>query len=152
MRFAMTATTLRPEPRAPSGQSHLYLLPEPDKRKRRALNGSFTEGCFSRTEFRHNPTMSRTLQKNIRVTPEQWERIENAAKSGHSTANQLVIELALEALDRRKWPRTEHEIRLLRSAMFAAQAIARDMIADGRAEEVEQIRRSISAVVPKEPE
>ena len=92
--------------------------------------------------------MSRTLQKNIRVTPEQWERIEDAAKSTHSTANQLVIELAIEALDRREWPRTEHELRLLRSSMFTAQAIARDMIADGRGDEVEHIRRSISAVVP----
>ena len=32
--------------------------------------------------------------------------------------------------------------------MFTAQAIARDMIADGRGDEVEQIRRSICAVVP----
>ena len=35
--------------------------------------------------------------------------------------------------------------------MFAAQAMARDMIAAGRDEEVEQIRRNISAVVPKLP-
>ena len=50
----------------------------------------------------------------------------------------------IEALDRREWPRTKPEIQLLRSALFAAQALARGMIADGRAEEVEQIRRSIS--------
>jgi len=92
--------------------------------------------------------MPKTLQKNIRVTPEQWARIEDAAQSTHSTANQLVIEFAIEALDRRAWPRTAHEIRLLRSAMFTAQAVARTMSADGRAEEVEQIRRGISKLVP----
>ena len=37
------------------------------------------------------------------------------------SANQLVVELAMEALDHSEWPRTEHEIQLLRSAMFAAQ-------------------------------
>lgn len=77
---------------------------------------------------------------------------ENAAKSSRSTPNQLVIELAIEALDRREWPRTEHEIRLLRSSMFTAEAIARDMIATGRGAEVEIIRRNISAVVPKLPD
>lgn len=91
--------------------------------------------------------MSKAVQKNICVSPEQWERIEIAARDSNLTANQLVIELALEALDRRGWPRTEHEIRLLRSSMFTAQAVARDMIAAGRGDEVEQIRRSISAVV-----
>jgi len=55
--------------------------------------------------------MSKTLQKNIRVTPEQWARIEDAAQSTHSTANQLVIELAIEALDRRVGvvPRTQEK-------------------------------------------
>ena len=92
--------------------------------------------------------MPRTIDRHIRVTHEQWERIENVARTSRSTANQLVVELAMEALDRREWPRTEHEIRLLRSSMFTAQAIARDMIAAGRGDEVEQIRRNISAVVP----
>ena len=40
----------------------------------------------------------------------------------------------MEALERREWPRTEAEIHLLRSAMFAAQAIIRDMEAAGREE------------------
>jgi len=115
------------------------------------LRGSRTQKRIPPVKIRHNPIMSRTLQKNIRVTHEQWERIEDAAKSTHSTANRLVIELAIEALDRREWPRTEHEVRLLRASMFTAQAIARDMIAGGRGDEVEQIRRSISAVVPDLP-
>ena len=95
--------------------------------------------------------MARTLQKNIRVTPEQWDRIENAARERGVSANRLVVELAIEALDRREWPRTELEIQLLRSSMFAAQAIARDMIAAGREEELEEIRRNISALVPNLP-
>ena len=92
--------------------------------------------------------MARTLQKNIRVTPGQWNRIENAAKEREVSANRLVVELAMETLDRREWPRTELEIRLLRSCMFTAQAIARDMIAAGRRDEVEGIRQEISKIVP----
>ena len=83
--------------------------------------------------------MTRTLQKNIRVTPEQWDRIENAARERDVSANRLVVELVIEALDHREWPCTEHEIQLLRSSLFAAQAIARDMIATGREDEIEEI-------------
>ena len=46
--------------------------------------------------------MARTLQKNVRVTPEQWNRIENAAKERDVSANRLVVELTMEALDRRE--------------------------------------------------
>ena len=58
--------------------------------------------------------------------------------------NQVLVDLTVDALDRREWPRTEAEIHLLRSAVFAAQAIAHVMIANGGAEEVEQIRRHVS--------
>ena len=92
--------------------------------------------------------MTRTLQKNIRVTPGQWNRIENAAAERDISANRLVVELAMEALDRREWPRTALEIQLLRSSMFTAQAIARDMIAAGREDEIEEIRRDISMIAP----
>lgn len=88
--------------------------------------------------------MSRTVQKNIRVSPEQWERIEIAAADSYLTANQL----ALEALGRREWPWTEHEFRLLRASMFTEQAVARNMIAAGRNDEVVHIRRSSFAVAP----
>ena len=97
------------------------------------------------------PTMVQTVQKNIRLTPEQWERIENAAEERDVSANQLLVELAMEALDRREWPRTQAEIYLLRSAMFTAQAIARDMTAAGRDEEIEEIARNISKVAPELP-
>ena len=96
--------------------------------------------------------MVQTLQKNIRVTPGQWERIEKEAEERGISANQLVVELAMEALDHREWPRTEHEIRLLRSAMFAAQAMVRDMERAGREEEIEEISRNISEVVPELPD
>ena len=95
--------------------------------------------------------MARTLQKNIRVTPEQWDRIENAARERDVSANRLVVELAIEALDRREWPRTELEIQLLRSSMFAARAIARDMIAAGRESEIDEISRNISEIAPDLP-
>ena len=65
--------------------------------------------------------------------------------------NRLVVELAMEALERREWPRTEAEIHLLRSAMFAAQAIIRDMERAGREDEIEQISRNISEVAPELP-
>ena len=96
--------------------------------------------------------MVQTVQKNIRLTPEQWERIEKAAEEREVSANQLLVELAMEALDRREWPRTEAEIHLLRSAMFTAQAMARDMAAAGRGVEIEEIARNISRIAPELPE
>ena len=64
------------------------------------------------------------LHKHVRVHPEQWARVEQAARGTALTPNQLVIELAIEALDRRLWPNTETEIRVARASLFAAQAIA----------------------------
>ena len=90
----------------------------------------------------------KTIHKHIRVLPEQWERIERAAQGTALTANQLLIELAIEALDRREWPRTEAEFRVARASLFAAQAIARDMITAGREHEVTEIREFISTIVP----
>ena len=94
--------------------------------------------------------MARTLQKNIRVTPGQWKRIENAAEERDVSANRLVVELAIEALDRREWPRTEAEIQVARASLFAAQVLARDLILSGREQEVAEIRDIISTIVPDE--
>ena len=80
--------------------------------------------------------MARTLQKNIRVTPEQWKRIENAAEERDVSANRLMVELAMEALDRRELPRIEAKIRVARTSLFAAQVLARDLIAAGREQEM----------------
>ena len=57
----------------------------------------------------------------------------------------------IEAIEGREWPHTEAEIHLLRSAMFTAQAIIRDMERAGREEEIEQISRNISEVAPELP-
>ena len=95
--------------------------------------------------------MAKTIRRHVRIDEEHWRRIEALAAARNVSPNQLLVGLAIETLDRRERTRTEHEIRLLRSAPFAAQAIARDMIANGRAEEVEQISRSISEIVPDLP-
>lgn len=92
--------------------------------------------------------MAQTQQRNIRFTVEQWERIEIAARQRDVSPNQLVADLALEALDRSDWPRTEAEIRVARASLFAAQALARRLVADGREQEVQEIREFISGIVP----
>ena len=93
--------------------------------------------------------MAETLTRTIRVTPEQWERIEKIAKDREISANRLVVELVLEALDRREWPRTELDIQVAKAALFAAQILRRDLIADGRKDEVEEVLRFISTLVPE---
>ena len=92
--------------------------------------------------------MPMTLSKTVRVTEAQWNRVENAAGKRNLSPNHLLVQLAMEALDHREWPRTELEIHLLRSSLFTAQATARDMIANGRREEIEEIRREISRIAP----
>ena len=95
--------------------------------------------------------MVQTAQKNIRFTFEEWKRVEKEADERGVSPNRLVVELAMEGLERREWPRTEAEIHLLRSAMFTAQAIIRDMELAGREEEIELISRNISEVAPELP-
>ena len=95
--------------------------------------------------------MPMTLSKTVRVTESQWNRVENAARKRNESPNHLLVKLAMEALDRREWPRTELEIQLLRSTLFTAQATARHMIANGRKEEIEEIRREISRIAPVLP-
>ena len=91
--------------------------------------------------------MAETLTRTIRVTPEQWERIEKIAREREISANRLVVELVMEALDRREWPRTELDIQVAKAALFAAQVLRRDLIADGRKDEVEEILQFISTLV-----
>ena len=95
--------------------------------------------------------MAQTAQKNIRFTSEQWKRVEKEAEKREISPNRLVVELVIEALERREWPRTEAEIHLLRSTMFTAQVIIRDMEKAGREEEIEQISKNISEVAPELP-
>ena len=95
--------------------------------------------------------MAKTLSKTVRVTDKQWSRVENAAGKRNESPNHALVQLAMEALDRREWPRTELEIQLLRSTLFTAQAMARDMIANGRRQEIDEIRRDISKIAPDLP-
>ena len=92
--------------------------------------------------------MAKTMTKSVRVTDEQWNRIENAVGNSKLSPNHLLVQLAMEALDRREWPRTELEIRLLRSTLFTAEVTARNMIAEGREDVVEEIRKEISRIAP----
>ena len=95
--------------------------------------------------------MAQTAQKNIRFTSEQWKRVEKEAENREISPNRLVLELTMEGLERREWPRTEAEIHLLRSAMFTAQAIIRDMEKGGREKEIGEISRAISRIAPNLP-
>ena len=93
--------------------------------------------------------MGNTINKHIRVDEEHWRQIENAAHERGISPSRLMISSTLDVIEGREWPRTEAEIHLLRSAMFTAQAIIRDMERDGREEEIEQISKSLSEVAPE---
>ena len=95
--------------------------------------------------------MGRTINKHIRVNEDHWKRIEYAAHERGISPSRLMISSTLKAIEGREWPRTEAEIHLLRSAMFTAQTIIRDMERAGREEEIEQISRNISEVAPELP-
>ena len=41
------------------------------------------------------------------VTAKHWDRIEEDARERNTSPNQIVVQLAIEPLDRREWPRTE---------------------------------------------
>ena len=130
-----------------------WPVPALQLRPFRAESRHATISFGSPNQLKGQPTVmeqsaEKTLNKHIRVHPEQWERIEWAAQGSALTANQLVIELAMQALDRHEWPDTEAEIRVARASLFTAQAIARDLISAGRGNEVEEIRDFISTIVP----
>ena len=54
--------------------------------------------------------MAKTLSKTVRVTEDAMESRRNAARKRNESPNHLLVQLAMEALDRREWPRTELEI------------------------------------------
>ena len=90
----------------------------------------------------------KALHKHVRIAPEQWERLERAAQGTPNSPNQILVELGMEALDRREWPSAEVETRVARASLFTAQAIALDLIAAGREKEVQEIGDFISTIVP----
>ena len=96
--------------------------------------------------------MSKTLSKHIRIEAEHWKHLEDAARERNVSPNQLLVELATGALDRSQWPSTDLEIIMVRSCVFTAQATARDMIAAGRQNEIDEIGKLIDTVAPPLPE
>ena len=92
--------------------------------------------------------MAKTLNKHIRIDEDLWERLEAAARDRETTANRLLAELATQWLENREWPATDVQIQVARSSLFTAQAVARDLAAAGREEEIEEIRSYISSIIP----
>ena len=92
--------------------------------------------------------MPGTISKHIRIDEELWKRLEAAAGKEDVSANRLLAELAEQWLSTREWPQSELQIRVARASLFAAQAIALDMIAAGRKNEVDQILEHVAAIVP----
>ena len=79
---------------------------------------------------------------------EHWRRIEDATNRRGLSPNRLLIETTLLAFDGPEWPRTHAEVQFARASLFAAQAIARDMVKAGRKEEVEELLQGVSVIVP----
>ena len=71
-----------------------------------------------------------------------------AARDSDTTANRLLSELAAQWLENREWPRSAVQIRVARSSLFAAQAIARDMKKAGRQQEIDEILEYAALIVP----
>ncbi len=92
--------------------------------------------------------MSGTISKHIRIDEELWKRLEAAAGEEDITANRLLAELAERWLETREWPQSEVQVRVARASLFAAQAIALDMIAAGRKTKVDQILEHVATIVP----
>ena len=92
--------------------------------------------------------MPRTVNKHIRIDEELWKRLEKVAGESDTTANRLLAELAERWLEAREWPQSEVQARVARASLFTAQAIALDMIAAGRKNEVDQILDYVATIVP----
>ena len=92
--------------------------------------------------------MPTTISKHIRIDEELWKRLETAAGESDTTANRLLAELAERWLEAREWPQSAVQVQVARASLFAAQAIALDMIATDRKKEVDQILEHVASVVP----
>ncbi len=93
-------------------------------------------------------TTDKTQSRRIRILPGQWARVEKAALGTMQNPNELLVELAIEALDQRELFGKEARVRIARASLFAAQVLARGLIAEGREHEIEEIRDFISTIVP----
>ena len=59
---------------------------------------------------RRRSTVARAINKHIRIDEELWQRLEEAAKDRHTTANRLLAELATQWLEDQQWPATDVQI------------------------------------------
>ena len=92
--------------------------------------------------------MPGTISKHIRIDEQLWKRLEAAAGEEDVSANRLLAELAERWLESREWPQSEVQVRAARASPFTAQAIALDMIAAGRKNEVDQILEHVATIAP----
>ena len=120
-------------PNATTFLTHIVGLGLADKRYVVQRFKSMLDGDIRPVEAEAPKGSRRRTAKRVLATP-------------HSP-NRILVELAMETLDRRAWPATEVEIRVARAALFTAQAIALDLIAAGREKEVQEIRDFISTIV-----
>ena len=96
-------------------------------------------------------SVAKTVNKHIRIEVTLWERLEAAARDRETTANRLLAELATQWLRNREWPATDVQLQVARSSLFTAQAMVRSLIAENRENEIEEIRRYISTILPDVP-
>lgn len=108
----------------------------------------FTENATRVGSAEGSRTMTGTINKHIRIEEELWKRLETAARERETTANRLISEIARQWLETREWPQSELQARVARASLFAAQAIALDMIAAGRKKEVDDILEHVDTIVP----
>jgi hypothetical protein len=94
-------------------------------------------------------TTDKAQSRRIRILPEQWARVEKAASGTRQSPNDLLVQLAMEALDQRELLGNEAKVHIARASLFAAQVLARNLIADGREHEIQEIREFISSIVPE---
>ena len=81
-----------------------------------------------------------------------WDFLQEAVRRTSLTADQLMAELPIEALDRREWPATEAEIRMYFASLFAAQALARVLTDIPREEKLAETCRHVSQMTPEPPD
>ncbi len=93
--------------------------------------------------------MAQTWTRIIRGIPEQWERVEKTTEQRDISASRLVVELVMEALDRREWPHTELDVRSPRSPFLPPQILRLGLIAAGRNDEAEAILRFVTPLLPE---
>ena len=92
-----------------------------------------------------------SLHKHIRVSPERSGSASNGPpRAAPILANQVLVELAMEALDRRQWPATETEMQASRSASLVRRPshCAPASLRTGASSDVQEIRAFISTIVP----